>query len=145
MEKRILLVDDDRKVVETLSMILKKYNVDSVHFGEAALGILRQHEYQVILLGINMAGLDGMQVLKGIKGTGHCAEIIMLTSEDSAKTAVKAMHLGAFTYITKPFITEDIIESVEQAFLAFEKKTLSHHFGNQMTANISRPTPSPFH
>jgi len=114
--KRVLIVDDERATRESLRMILKDdYDLIMAESGREALKIAGDDGLSVILLDVMMPGEDGIKVLELIKQMTK-APVIMVTALDNVKSAVKAMKLGAFDYITKPFEVGDIRLVVEKAF-----------------------------
>jgi len=114
--KRVLIVDDERATRESLRMILKDdYDLIMAASGREALKIALDDALSVILLDVMMPGEDGIKVLEQIKQMTK-APVIMVTALDNVKSAVKAMKIGAFDYITKPFEVGDIRLVVEKAF-----------------------------
>lgn len=113
----ILIVDDDKDMRFILSDLLKNegYNTIAVENGPEALEKIRKHTFNLILLDFKLYGMDGMQVLEKIKQIDKDIIIIMLTAYGEVKKAVKAMKLGAFDYITKPFDNEELILVVKRA------------------------------
>ncbi|MCX5895375.1 MAG: response regulator, partial [Proteobacteria bacterium] len=114
--KLILIVDDELATRESLRMILKrKYELVLASSGEEALQILDQKQLDLVLLDIIMPGLDGMEVLKRIREKNKSQQVIMITATKTVKTAVDAMKLGAFDYLTKPFNVDEIMLVIEEA------------------------------
>jgi len=113
----VLIVDDDPKVVESISMILEdQFHCVSASSGEAALEIISNQNIDIMFLDIRMPGaLDGLEVLKRIKASGENINVVMVTATDTAQSAVQAMKLGAFDYLTKPFNPEEISVVAQKA------------------------------
>jgi DNA-binding NtrC family response regulator len=108
----ILVVDDEPVARNLLRSILqmKEYdNIDEAESGPAALKALEKHEYHIVLLDKNMPGMDGIEVLKVAKSRWPHTEFIMITAYGSMETAIEAMDLGAYSYVTKPFADVEII------------------------------------
>src|SRR6202158_804081 len=131
---RVLIVDDELGVRESLRMVLKeRYDVLLAVSGNAALERIVTEPFDVILLDILMPGLDGLEVLERIKEQGSAVQVIMLTATKTVKTAVSAMKLGAFDYVTKPFDVDElqlIVErAVQSAELAREVEALRSEVG----------------
>lgn len=106
--KKVLIVDDELGTRESLRMILKDvYDVIMVCSGKEALHILSKDLPSVILLDVMMPGEDGLNILERIKQITS-TPVIMITALKSVKSAVKAMKIGAFDYITKPFNVDEI-------------------------------------
>lgn len=97
------------------------FDVDATDNGIKTMELLEKDEYDVLLLDLNMPGLNGMDVLKKIKDIEIPTEVIILTAHATVSTAVDAMKLGAYDYLTKPFKVEVLIAVIEKAY---EKKKL---------------------
>ena len=108
---RIYLVDDDELILAMLSRTLEKEGYEvRTDTGEKRLieKIVSWHP-DVVLLDINVPGQNGMEVLKILKSDAASdIEVIMLTADDTAETAVKAMKIGAWDYLTKPFNIDEV-------------------------------------
>jgi DNA-binding NtrC family response regulator len=107
---RIYLVDDDELILAMLSRTLEKEGYEvRTDTGEKKLieKILSWHP-DVVLLDISVPGQNGMEVLKILKNDPSHIEVIMLTADDTAETAVKAMKIGAWDYLTKPFNIDEV-------------------------------------
>jgi len=118
MEKRrVLIVDDEPGVRESVRMVLKdRYETVSASSGRQALELIDQGPVlDVVLLDIIMPGADGLEILEQIKQRAGAPQVIMLTATKTVKTAVTAMKLGAFDYVTKPFDVDELLLIVERA------------------------------
>ena len=117
MEKRrILVVDDEHGVRESLRIVLKdRYDVTTANTGDEALTLVDTERFDAALLDILMPGRDGLEVLEQIKQRALTLPVIMLTATKTVKTAVTAMKLGAHDYVTKPFDVEELQLIVERA------------------------------
>jgi two-component system, NtrC family, response regulator AtoC len=116
LQPRVLVVDDEPSVRESLRLILKESAaVTLVASGEAALDALAQQPFDVILLDLIMPGMDGLEVLERIRARSQAPQVIMLTATKTVKTAVQAMKLGAYDYVTKPFDIDELLILVERA------------------------------
>ena len=118
----ILCVDDDRHVVNALSIILKKsgYTVYPVLNGYDALKILEEKQVDIAIIDYKMPGMNGIDLLKKIKGLNYDIEIFILTGHGTIPNAVKSIKLGAFDYILKPFHKNDILNRIDKV-LQFRK------------------------
>jgi len=113
--ERILIVDDEQGIRESLRMILKSdYDVSVACSGQEALNLVGKNSLSLILLDVMMPGEDGLKVLEQIRQM-TTIPVIMVTALNSVKSAVKAMKIGAFDYITKPFNVDDIRTVVGKA------------------------------
>lgn len=120
---KVLVADDDKNLRKVLVNELSDhgFDVDDAEDGIKTMDLLEKDEYDVLLLDLNMPGLGGMDVLKKIKDIEVPLEIIILTAHATVPTAVKAMQLGAYDYLTKPFQIEELTAVIEKAY---EKKKL---------------------
>jgi len=106
--KKILIVDDELAIQESLRMILQQdYEVLAVSSGAEALEKMREGGIDLVLLDVIMPGLDGIQLLERMKSE-YDVPVIMITAANTVKTAVQAMRLGAYDYIPKPFDVDEI-------------------------------------
>lgn len=113
---RILAVDDEADMLETYRSILhKKHSVLTADSGEKALKLARKENFDLVLLDIRMPGKDGIDILKEIKALGVGTEVIMVTASKDIASAVEAMRLGAFDYITKPFDVKELQAIIDKA------------------------------
>jgi len=114
--KKILIVDDELATRESLRMILQReYQVFTVSSGPEALDKIREGGIDLILLDVIMPGLDGIQLLEKIKAE-YDIPVIMITAANTIKTAVQAMKLGAYDYISKPFDVDEIKIVAQKVF-----------------------------
>ncbi len=118
MKIRVLLVDDEAEFVETLAQRLevRDFEVATALSGEEALERLEDREVDVVVLDLQMPGVDGIQVLRRIKERRPLIEVIMLTGHATVETAIEGMKLGAFDFLTKPTETEELLEKIARAF-----------------------------
>ena len=119
-KQRILLVEDEYNVADTLNAFLKKegYDVTWHSSGEKALDHLSKNHCDMAILDIGLPGISGLEVLKQINQKHSDTISVMLTASDSASTAVDALKIGAFDYITKPFELGQISLVVKKALQA---------------------------
>ena len=113
----ILVVDDEKGVLQSFKMVLKTdYNVLLAETGEKAIKILKENSVDLILLDIILPDINGIDLLEKLKSMDPNVEVIMVSAVKEIPTAVKAMKLGAYDYVTKPFVVEDIRNIVRRAF-----------------------------
>ena len=125
MHENILVVDDEETFREVLCSFLKEegYEVSSAPNGPAALGIVRNQNISVVLSDIRMpGGMDGIEVLEKITQISPQTSVILITAYGTLETAVEALRKGAYDYILKPPIFEDIILKVKRLL---ERKQLA--------------------
>ncbi len=135
-KQRVLVIDDEPGVRESLRMLLKeRYDVLPAASGSEGLRLLGAELIDVVLLDILMPGMDGLEVLEQIKERNLPAQVVMLTATKTVKTAVTAMKLGAFDYLTKPFDIDElqliVDRAVESAALAREVENLRSEVGTR--------------
>jgi DNA-binding NtrC family response regulator len=114
--KTILICDDDQGMRDTIAAILKRdYTVLTVSSGEAALGLLKQEDVDLILLDVRLPGISGFDVLRIVKENYNLIECIMISAINEVETAVQAMKHGAYHYITKHFDYDELRSLVRNA------------------------------
>jgi DNA-binding NtrC family response regulator len=114
--KTVLIVDDDEGMRDTLTAILKReYRVLRVSSGEAALPILNREDVDLILLDVRLPGISGFEVLRIVKENYSLIEVLMISAVTEIETAVQAMKLGAYHYITKDFDYDQLRSLVRNA------------------------------
>ncbi len=102
---KVLVVDDERPTRLLMEKELPRAGcaVTSVESGEGALEQLRARDFDVVLLDLKMPGIGGMEALRRIRDSGASAEVVVLTGHPDVNSAIEAMKLGAYDYLTKPF------------------------------------------
>ena len=116
MRAVVLVVDDDPGLRESCRLILEEqFDVLDAVDGAQALEILRGTQVDVVLLDVRLPGMDGLEVLEHVKAIDEQTEVILVTAVKTVKTAVTAMKLGAFDYLTKPFEEEEVVAVVGRA------------------------------
>ena len=118
----ILVVDDERGVRESFSMVLKDdYHVLLAGTGQEATDIFKKNSVDLILLDILLPDTNGLELLEKFVETDPNTEIIMVTAVNEIQSAVQAIKLGAYEYIIKPFVVDDVLTVIRRAL---EKQTL---------------------
>jgi DNA-binding NtrC family response regulator len=117
MSARILVVDDEEIVIRSCLRILGDgdYEVESAQDGWEALKKIDENHYDVLVLDIMMPKIDGLEVLQRVKESHPDVDVIMITGLSEIDTAVKAMKLGAFDYLPKPFDPDELKLVVKRA------------------------------
>ena len=111
---RILIVEDEVRLAEAISEIVKeeKYESDMVYTGVDGLYYASTEIYDCIILDVMLPEMDGFEVLKEIRKKGIATPILMLTARDEVKSKVKGLDYGADDYMTKPFDVEELLARI---------------------------------
>ena len=118
---KILLVDDEEIFIRNMSKLLsaRGYKVRTSNSGDAAIQVLKAQAVDVIVLDLKMPGMDGLATLKEIQKLGLFTQTLILTGHGSIDSALEAIKLGAYDFLTKPCEIDDITAKIEGAW---EKK-----------------------
>lgn len=144
---KIFILDDDDLILSMLTKVLKKdgYEVYAESKTDDIVNKIRSWLPDVVLLDIRLPNRSGIDILRDIKTEGLSTDVVMLTADDTAETAVKAMKLGAVDYLTKPFnidevkiVVAGVIEkgSLKQE-VAYLRKVYSETFGREFIGKSS--------
>ncbi len=114
---RILIVDDDALVLESLKLLLKKagYKVFSAVNGKEALSILKKTDIPIMITDLKMPQMSGIELMKKAMELSPDLCVIMMTAYATVETAVEAMKIGAYDYITKPFSSDELMMIIKRA------------------------------
>ena len=117
-EKTILVVDDDRELVEGLRMMLERqgYRVIQAHDGHQAKHAVYNQRPDLVILDMMMPRMGGYPVLEHFKGKPDAPPIIMITANEGSRHKAYAEYLGVVEYIRKPFAAEKLLDAVDKAF-----------------------------
>ena len=139
---RILVVDDEKNIRLTLTYALEEdgYEVQTASSGTAALEMLMAEPFDLLLLDLKMAGLDGLEVIRRLRADRNKIRIVIITAHGTVENAVEAMKLGAVDFIQKPFTPAEIRRLVRE-ILAREKLELksprSYELGIQLARRLA--------
>ena len=111
---RLLIAEDEKGLNQVLVKRLEgeHYTVDACYDGEAALDYIRMTDYDAIILDIMMPKLDGMKVLKQLRGEGIKAPVLLLTARDGIQDRVSGLDCGADDYMVKPFAFDELLARI---------------------------------
>src|SRR2546423_1913282 len=114
--RRVLVVDDDRNIVQLVRMYLEKdgYQVSVAYDGEEALDITRSFKPDLIVLDLMLPRIDGIEVCKRVRWTSD-VPIIMLTARTTETDKLFGLDLGADDYVTKPFSPRELLARIRAA------------------------------
>ncbi len=117
MNARLLIVDDERIALRNLEHVLAKegYDIVATQSGRHALELVDTQPFDLVLTDLKMDKVDGMQLLQHCKARYPDLEVIMITGYATLESAVEAMKIGAFHYISKPFRLEEVRQTVSEA------------------------------
>ncbi|ADH85768.1 sigma-54-dependent transcriptional regulator [Desulfurivibrio alkaliphilus] len=120
--KTILVVDDEPNYLVILSELLRDEGYETFTAGSAEEGleIARHTDLDLIITDMRMPGMDGLELLKTIKGINPSLPVIMITAFGEVDKAVAAMRAGAFNYLTKPFDNDELLVSIRKALEHYE-------------------------
>ncbi|MFH1349755.1 MAG: response regulator [Pseudomonadota bacterium] len=124
MPSKVLLVDDEREFVQTLSerLLMRDMGSAVAYDGESALNMVRDEEPEVMILDLKMPGIDGIEVLKRVKETNPEIEVIILTGHGSEADREVCMELGAFAYLQKPVDIDLLSDTLKRANEKIQEK-----------------------
>ncbi len=123
--RKLLVVDDEPLVRETLSYCLEdEYDVVAVASGEEAIEASKKEAFPVVILDLCMEGISGIETLKRLKKIHETQNVIILTAYESTESAISALNLGAFNYLTKPFERKHLKEVISHGFEAYDQQSL---------------------
>lgn len=138
MREKILVVDDEKSICQSLQAILtdEGYRVVVAESGEEAIRLVEEEDPQLVLLDIWLPGMDGLETLTAIKKINPEMIVIMMSGHGTIETAVKATKLGAFDFVEKPLSLDKIIILVKNAISLlhlqeeniFLKQQVSHQY-----------------
>jgi two-component system KDP operon response regulator KdpE len=132
----ILVVDDEpslRKVIRA-SLASAGYRVEEVGTGGEAVGLLQQRAFDLVLLDINMPGMNGLEACRKIRSFAPHTGIVMVTVRDAEEDKVRALEAGADDYVTKPFRFRELVARIG----AVLRRSRPHSLGEQMEAGDLR-------
>ncbi len=114
--KRILIIDDDMDMCQLLSHFLQRkgFETDTAHTGNKGLAKFSENKFDVVLCDFRLGDMDGRKVLQKIKEINDQVVVIIITGYSDVKMAVEVMRHGAFDYITKPLIPEEVINVISR-------------------------------
>jgi len=117
MPSKVLLVDDEREFVQTLSerLLMRDMGSAVAYDGESALKLIKEDDPEVIIVDLKMPGIDGLEVLRRVKETRPEIEVIILTGHGNEKDRQLCLDLGAFAYLQKPLDINVLSETIQMA------------------------------
>ena len=140
--QKVLVADDDEAVRNLLQRILEEagYNVVTASDGQDTLYKVSLQEAEVVLLDIKMPVMSGMEVLHKLTAGSSDYCVIMVTAVADMETAIEALKMGAYDYITKPFDHDDMKQKVQTAIQKWERRIQEKHRYQQLTQSLAEQT-----
>jgi two-component system, NtrC family, sensor kinase len=117
VKRKILVVDDDRAILEVLEMrlIAMGFDVTATHDPDVALGVVDDTRFDVALLDLRMEPIDGIALMEALHARQPRLPVVIMTAHGTIETAVNAVQRGAFDYLTKPFLRDELRNKVARA------------------------------
>ncbi len=156
MKKRILIIDDDVDICSLLSRFLTRngYETDSAQTGSKGLAKIKESYFDMVFCDYRLGDKDGSEVLTAIKEISPSTVVLIITGYSDIKTAVNVIKQGAYDYITKPLIPDEVLnvmtnalnqpasadEKSDQRLPGLKKEKLSSSFNNKFYVGKSGPT-----
>lgn len=146
-QSQILVVDDEAGPRESIKIILKpEFGVTTIDRGSRALELLREAEFDVVLLDLTMPeDLSGTETLNAIREAGIDVEVIVITGQGALDTAVECLRLGARDYIAKPYRAEDVRAAVRSALATRSARRRATEMREHLLENLSHEFRTPLH
>lgn len=117
LQPMVFVVDDDEAMRDSIACLLESVHLPSRMFGDARafLEFCDPQQQGCVLLDIRMPGMSGMELLENLKANGVTLPIIIITGHGDVPLAVRALKLGAFDFVQKPFNADDLLDRVYAA------------------------------
>ncbi len=131
MKQTVLVVDDQIHMVKLLERIVEEYTdykITTTSNPLEARRFLEDKEYDLIITDLKMPGLDGLELLNFIKRENRFEEVIIMTAFASLESAMQALSLGAFDYLTKPFKKDQMLQTIDRVMKLQRVKRRSQKF-----------------
>ncbi len=137
MKSRVLVVDDEESIREFLEIMLRKegYEVTVAEDGQKALDVIKKKSFDLVISDLQMPNLTGIELLRQVRDSYPDLLFMMITAFGTTETAVEAMKLGAYDYITKPFKIDEVRINIANALrsrnLEVENRTLKKELNRE--------------
>ena len=137
-KSKVLVVDDDAKILFAFRQVFRKagYSTITASDGEEALQKISTEQPSVVFMDISMPKVDGLEVLRRLKAQHLTAPVVIITGYGTMQTAIKAVKLGAFEYLTKPLDVRKIREIAERALAAGQSTFIFSQQRKQLKADF---------
>ncbi len=117
MQRRILIIDDDKSMCEVLESELRRreFDVASVTSAPEALGLFEREDFGLVITDVNMAGMSGVDLCRQLVSRREDMPVIVITAFANMETAIAAIRAGAYDFVTKPFDMDELALTIERA------------------------------
>jgi two-component system response regulator FixJ len=134
MNLRVALIDDDRAVLDSLSLYLQRETFDVACFLSAEDFLAASGPFDCIVSDVRMPGLSGLDLVQRLAAGGQPAPLILITGHGDVEMAVKAIKLGAFDFLEKPFDERRLAEAIRLAGTRAAEKSRQDAQANELKA-----------
>jgi len=119
MRKKILIIDDDLDLCTLLGRFLSKngYDIDMAHSGAKGIAKFMEQKFDMVICDYRLGDMEGIKVLTALRKENPAIKVLMITGYSDIKTAVEVIKLGAFDYIVKPLIPDEVLSVVNKAIM----------------------------
>lgn len=139
MKSRILVVDDEESIREFLEIMLRKegYEVTCAEDGQKALDLIKKKSFDLVISDLQMPNLTGIELLRQVRDINSELLFMMITAFGTTETAVEAMKLGAYDYITKPFKIDEVRINIANALRSQSLEVENRSLKKELTKEYS--------
>ena len=138
--KKILIIDDDAYICDLLKKYLERngFETEGVYKGKEAVTKINKNDYDLVLCDYRLPDMDGMEVLEAARQKNENMPVIIMTAYAEIRTAVKAIKMGAFDFVTKPIQQEEILVTIEKALKGKAKRESERSFSKKFITGKSK-------
>ena len=137
----ILIIDDEEHIRKILCEILRDdYDCESVSSAEEGLETLRENSFSLVISDVNMTGISGLEMVPQILTIAPDTVVIMMSGAQTIETAIDALRVGAFDYITKPFDMRHVEAAVRRALDHYELRLAKRNYESQLEEKVRERT-----
>jgi DNA-binding NtrC family response regulator len=120
---RVLIVDDEPQVLATIKKYLTDdYEVFTAEDARAAISLFQREMPAVVVTDIRMPGMDGIELMRRLKGMGRDVEVVILTGHGDMQTAIESLRLGASDFLVKPIDVDSLKKAIQAALEKLSRK-----------------------
>src|SRR6516164_4116059 len=109
---RVLLIEDDASMAQSIELMLKGFNVYTTDLGEEGVDLGKLYDHDIILLDLNLPDISGFEVLRSLRVSRVRTPILILSGQASTVDKVKGLGIGADDYLTKPFHKDELVARI---------------------------------